>query len=156
MRASLLRLENDPICTYHSSAAQEDIVLVRIEPSDQSPCPGQMVEYECRIQTPVNTLAWTLPTGVDLPALSGFEGVGTVRMDGSFTAHLTGVNSGDISGEFFLNSTIVFPVNTNNSNLRCSGILGTDSVQASTTIILSGDYIIILVHCYLMAYVSTL
>ena len=152
MRASLLRLENDPICIYISfiscmivmvfSAAQEDVVLVRTEPSSShhSPCPGQMVEYECRIQTPVNTLVWTLPTGVGPLTFSGFEDVGTVKMDSSFTVNLTGVSGGNISDQFFLNSTIVFSVNTSGSILKCSGLLGTESVQDSTTIILSGDY----------------
>ena len=47
-------------------------------------------------------LVWTLPTGDDLPGFSGFEDIGTERMDGSFTATPTGVDSGDISGQFFL------------------------------------------------------
>ena len=142
MRASLLRLENDPTCTYHSSAAQEDVVLVRTEPSDQSPCPGQMVEYECRIQTPVNTLVWTLPTGDDLPEFAGFDDVNDNRSSGSFTATLTGKMMSSISGRFFFNSTMVFPVNMNNSNLICTGVAGATPVEDSTTITLSGDYIV--------------
>ena len=113
---------------------------MRTEPSDQSPCPDQMVKYECRIQTPVNTLTWTLPTGDDLEEFSGFEDVGTVKMEGSFTGTLTGVISSNFSSRFLLNSTIVFLVSMNNSVLTCFGVVGGTRVEDSTTVTLSGDY----------------
>ena len=115
---------------------------MRTKPSQQSPCSGQMVEYECRIETPVNNLKWTLPTDGVL-GFSHFDDVGAIRKDGEFTATLTGLMSSDDSNNVYLfNSTIVFSVTLNSSNLSCSGIFGTDSVEEGATITLSGDYCI--------------
>ena len=115
---------------------------MRIKPSQSSLCSGQMVEYQCRIQTPVNNLAWTLPTGGVL-GFSEFDDVGAIRKDGEFTATLTGLMSSDDSNNVYLfNSTIVFSVTLNSSILSCSGIFGTDSVEEGATVTLSGDYCI--------------
>ena len=100
------------VYTYHSSAAQDDgVVLVRTEPSDQSPCPGQTGEYECHSEIPVSTLVWTLPTGESLPDFTGGSMNGSRRTasDGVYVATLTSLVPDDDpnSDFFFFTSTLL-------------------------------------------------
>ena len=130
-------------CTYHSSAGQDDgVVLVRTEPSDQSPCPGQTVEYECHSEIPVGTLVWALPTGESLPDFTGGSMNGSRRTasDGVYVATLTSLvpdNDPD-SDFFFFTSTLLITETVNNSNSTCAVAIGNDVMKQTAVITLSG------------------
>ena len=142
MRASLLRLEN-PTCTYHSSAGQDDgVVLVRTEPSQQSPCPGQTVEYECHSEIPVAALVWTLPTGESLPDFTTGSMVGSTRTasDGVGVATLTSIvpDNDPNTDFFFFTSTLLIMETINNSNISCAVAIGNDVMKQTAVVTLSG------------------
>ena len=124
-----------------SSLVSEDVVLVRTEPSDQSPCPDQTVEYECQIMTPTDNLQWTLPTEETL-SYNAAADTGSVETstDGTYRATLTSIVGDPNSNRFFFTSTLTITETTNGSVLRCSGAVGGDSVEEDATIILSGKY----------------
>ena len=125
-----------------SSLVSEDVVLVRTEPSDQSPCPDQTVEYECQIMTPATSLVWTLPNGERLTEFDGFSDIGDNRTSGVYTATLTNREEDDNpdTNRFIFTSTLLIIGATNGSVLRCSGTVGLEIVEGDATIILSGKY----------------
>ena len=130
-------------CTYHSSAGQDDgVVLVRTEPSDQSPCPGQMVEYECHSEIPVSTLVWTLPTGESLPDFTtgSMNGSRRTASDGVPVANLTSIVPDDDpnSDFFFFTSTLLITETVNNSNISCTVSIQNDVMKQTAVVTLSG------------------
>ena len=122
-------------------------MLQRTEPdpsSQQFPCPGQRVKYECRILTPRVSLTWKLPSGEIFPDFTGGTSVGTVRhsSDDQYSATLAGKLKDDDPNneEFFFNSTLLMLNPTNISTVACVGSTRTDNIQKNSTIIHSGGF----------------
>ena len=114
---------------------------MRTEPSQQTPCSSDRLEYECRVLTPSDALLWTLPPGDSLQAFTAVSPIGAVRSSGVYRATLTGVMEEPPGSEKLIFTSTLFIMNTaNNSDVSCIGhIVGEDDdVVNTTTIALSG------------------
>ena len=120
----------------------QDIVLERIEQDlSQLPCPQQTVKYLCEVMVPSFSLTWTIPTG-DLLEFSTSRDVGEIRnsTDNVYSANLTSrmEDTDPDSDRFFFSSTLLILETVNGSTITCTGA-GTDPVEDSTDITLSGE-----------------
>ena len=125
--------------------------MVRIEPDpEQLPCLGERIKFHCEIMIPTSTLNWILPTN-EILEFGILRIVGDVRnsSDNVYSATLTGNTEDDDpnTDRFLFTSTLVILVVGNGSNLTCSGA-GTDTVESSTTISLSGKLKTIASHVH--------
>ena len=115
--------------------------LIRTEPDLQKlPCPQERIEFQCQIQVFSYVLAWTLSNG-DWLEFIGSSNVGDMlnSSDNILTATLTNKKD-DPSNRFrfIFTSTLAIFQPTNGSNLTCIAGSGSDPVDLTTTIILSG------------------
>ena len=127
-------------------------MLQRTEPdpsSQQFPCPGQRVEYECRILISTISLTWILPSGETLREFTGVSSVGAVRnsSDEQYSATLTGKMEDDDpnSDYFFFNTTLLMLNPTNGSIVTCRGTIMTNVIQGNSTVLHSGGFGVVIV-----------
>ena len=126
-----------------TGAAAQGIVVERIDPDPaQLPCPQQTVIYLCQIMVPSFSLTWTIPTG-DLLEFSTSRDVGEIMnsTDNVYSANLTNKmeDTDPDSDRFFFSSTLLILETVNGSTITCTGA-GTDPVEDSIDITLSGEY----------------
>ena len=140
------------MCYCVSIAISQDVVLERTEPDpavQEHPCPGQRVQYECRVLIPSFGLLWTLPNDETLALTAASDiGVPVNSADNNYIAILTGRISDPDSASHFYNSSLLILETVNGSTLTCSGAIAGDPVEESATITLSGRSIVYWYYVY--------
>ena len=126
---------------YIHAIAAQDIILERTDPAEQLPCPGQRVEFQCHTQRFSSLLRWELPNS-NVLTFTGGSSDGTVRntTDNNYSAVLTRkVEDSSPDSEYFkFYSTLLVIRPLNGTSVKCSGAVGLDSYDNSSSILISG------------------